>query len=951
MANPGAPDGLPSPQYDDDDPRRPLLQTSARQWPSKPSWWSDIVASYGPLPRLIRFIAQMVTHSTVKATVAYLVATLPTFLGLSTATLQASSHLFAASVLYFHPARTIGAMLEALVCCVVGLSVGFLVATGCLKVAIHYEETGKNATEADVIALTTLAVVTFVLAFIRAKFGVDRPAIATGCTMTHLLTFITITQMSLDHALPQLGAKITRVATLLFLGTCVSFLSCLLLWPTTAASALRQEISKTLGNLQSFFDVLSNTFSLSELNIDAAMSDIQDGDDDPPGPEEIVELEIMASRHQQLQELMQNHQRTLLRMETLRYEIGFEFFSTMYLHHEKYLAVLQSVQRLGHHLGGLESSIIQVDQIVSQDDDRLALVEFMEIMGPSLRRLVITCKQSIGFLHMIFSTIPHHEEDANITIPALLDLAEKLAAALEAFDQTQKNMLQRVYKRVHEDLFLVFFFVFELMEIGKELIRLVEAVEFLKADVLERRRLGKVRWTWGAIWQRKTSAGHSRRYRRVHLHRPSDRPVHSQPNVAGQRHSRVMSMPAAFGLQHDPSRSGSLGLRIWAFFTSLRKFEVRFALKTALAVALMALPAFLEDTRELFYDYRMHWSLSTFVVVMTPSVGGTNAAGLYRLLGTMGGATTALLAGLAFSDNPTVLFLISAVVCLPCMYVWLHTQYPRIGQIFLLTYTIILLNDYAGNVDPVTGREFNIREIAFRRGLAVGIGCVMGIFVSWYIWPFRAREALRVGLSNTLFDIGLLYNKIVGLFDSAEETTPEKIQEFMEDEFDIRLALAELRVLLGQTAHEPRLKGGFPRDTYAKMIRSTVNILDNFVSMRVAMTKTGFSEVRKTFIYPIQPLRQKMIGAILLYLYLLSGALILRYPLPPQLPDARERRDHLLDAIRALPAVQPQHVGTQEDPAYVYYYAYLMGMGEVINELDSLGRHVVDLFGVMVVGV
>lgn len=143
---------------------------------------------------------------------------------------------------------------------------------------------------------------------------------------------------------------------------------------------------------------------------------------------------------------------------------------------------------------------------------------------------------------------------------------------------------------------------------------------------------------------------------------------------------RTLSFPAP-GTQEDVSQTKPWALRVWTIFSSLKKFEVRFALKTAITVALLALPAYLEPTQDFFYEYRMHWALSTFVVIMTPSVGGTNSAGLWRILGTMGGALTAVVVGILFADNEIRIFMACAVVCLPCMFGLLHSRYPKIGQV------------------------------------------------------------------------------------------------------------------------------------------------------------------------------------------------------------------------------------------------------------------------------
>ncbi|KAJ3278987.1 hypothetical protein HK104_001862, partial [Borealophlyctis nickersoniae] len=220
-----------------------------------------------------------------------------------------------------------------------------------------------------------------------------------------------------------------------------------------------------------------------------------------------------------------------------------------------------------------------------------------------------------------------------------------------------------------------------------------------------------------------------------------------------------------------------------------------------------------EPTQALYYDFRMHWALTSFVAIMTPSVGGTNAAGLYRILGTLGGAATAAAVGWVFATSPLGQFCFTAMVALPSFYVFLNSKYPKIGQIFLLTYTAVLLN--LSGKDPVTGKNYSVIDIAIRRATAVSVGVVIGLFVSWYIWPYTARKALRINLAHIFFDMGIIYGKV---------------WTCSELELRLRLALVKQRELLPQTRHEPR----FPTHVYGKIIDTAGEILDKFVAMRVA---------------------------------------------------------------------------------------------------------------------
>ena len=86
-----------------------------------------------------------------------------------------------------------------------------------------------------------------------------------------------------------------------------------------------------------------------------------------------------------------------------------------------------------------------------------------------------------------------------------------------------------------------------------------------------------------------------------------------------------------------------------------------------------------------------------------------------------------------------------------------------------------------------------------------------------------------------------------------------------------------------------------------------------------------------------------MVGAILLYFYVLAGALVIKSPLPPQLPNADAARVRLVAQVRELPIVR--EMGKHADSSYLYYYSYILAMEDVIREMDLLGALMKGLFG------
>jgi hypothetical protein len=171
---------------------------------------------------------------------------------------------------------------------------------------------------------------------------------------------------------------------------------------------------------------------------------------------------------------------------------------------------------------------------------------------------------------------------------------------------------------------------------------------------------------------------------------------------------------------------------------------------------------------------------------------------------------------------------------------------------------------------------------------------------------------------------------------AMEEQKSVATKTFMDLELNLQRMLISLQDLLAQTPNEPRLKGAFPVATYSSMLSSCQNILDKLLAMRIVILKDEwFSLVRRDFIYPVNPQRKEMVGNILLYLYMLASALRLKTPLPPYMPPARQAWETLLVSLRQLPAVKSRML-RERNEAYMFYFAYVVMMEDVIREMDKV---------------
>lgn len=338
------------------------------------------------------------------------------------------------------------------------------------------------------------------------------------------------------------------------------------------------------------------------------------------------------------------------------------------------------------------------------------------------------------------------------------------------------------------------------------------------------------------------------------------------------------------------------------------------------------------------------------MVVMTPTVGGTNLVAIYRIYSTVLGCFVAMCLYLLFPDNMYLLILSTWLFSIPNFWIILHHKHGKFGQFTLLAYNLVMLNKYN---DRETHR-IEVTHLALQRCLSILVGVIFGLFATAYVWPYEARVELRKGLSDFLLRLAWLYQKLVSVYSerpNAEGFLPEggkdvmasghskrqqMSQIFMDLELGLQRTLLELTDLLKQTPNEPRLKGAFPVETYSKVLASCQNITDKFASMRTVILKDAwFEDVQSDFIVPVSKERKEMVGNVLLYFYILASAMRLKTPLPPYLPPARKAWESLILRLRQLPVVQSKKL-LEKDHVYLFYYAYVTVLEDIIRELDKV---------------
>ncbi|KAH9017314.1 Fusaric acid resistance protein-like-domain-containing protein [Lactarius pseudohatsudake] len=921
---------------------------------------------------------------------------------------SAAGHMVATVAVYYNPAKTIGGMLEADIYCVMGLGFASFISLGSMYTYWALEPHAGWEWLADSLVLIWIFVGMSLVAWF--KIWIAKPTFNPGRSVVKEGGVETLLQ----------------VALLVAIGACVSNLVCVTLWPQSAKKNLQANMVKTLDSFSTLLSLLTGTFLLDDEFFQPSQEKISKAVADHQAAFTGLKKNLDEARSERLcggpttrssrgsgdpyEDAVDSLTRLAQHLNGLRSGTSLQY-DLAKAHRDGKVAI-----RRRPSYGKTSADVLETKGKAASDgrDDteevmlRAAAAMFGDLVGElesPLRALSSTCTRAIGRLREIFSD-QGTSAGAESVLDESIDLANVIQRALYEFDSTSNHTLLRLYHRVDvsaadshasmtsaddnpnpflsgsdsEHVFLVYFFIFTLQEFSRELISLTVAMSRIYAA---EHPSTSSKW-YSPVFSALSSVFFCFRARAKTSEprtRPGDRPV-PRPRGLHRRLSGMLTKgrsriaysfpkvrPHAPDTVQTPSRVGlsawrRFQLSLWTFGGRLQDHDVKYAIKTGMATAILAAPAFIDATRPTFMEYRGEWALISFFVVMSPTIGATNFLSVHRVLGTLFGAATAATAYTLFHKTPVILAVFGFFFSMPCFYyIVAKPQYATTGRFVLLTYNLTCLFSFNSRQ-----MDISVVDIAFHRSTAVTVGVVWAGLVSRFWWPSEARRELSKQLGDFCLNIGWLYTRLVAsnsfspenpmevadseLDDPNEETAlllprtqNKSVEEFMAMELHLQIKLIELQDLLKQTQHEPRLKGPFPVKLYRSILASLQTILDRLHSMRCVTTREEwYTSVRRDFILPVNKERREMVGNIILYFSTLASAFRFKAPLPPYLPPAEQARQQLVTAIRNLEVVKNREIrGSRQ----LLYFAYALTMQGITQELDFLGRTSQDAFGVI----
>ncbi|KAH9170931.1 hypothetical protein EDB89DRAFT_2071384 [Lactarius sanguifluus] len=885
---------------------------------------------------------------------------------------SAAGHMVATVAVYYNPAKTIGGMLEADIYCVMGLGFASFISLGSMYTYWALEPHAGWEWLADSLVLIWIFVGMSLVAWF--KLWIAKPTFNPAASMTSIILFVVVVKEGGVETLLQ-------VALLVAIGACVSNLVCVTLWPQSAKKNLQANMVKTLDSFSTLLSLLTGTFLLDDEFFQPSQEKISKAVADHQAAFTGLKKNLDEARSERLcggpttrssrgsgdpyEDAVDSLTRLAQHLNGLRSGTSLQY-DLAKAHRDGKVAIGRRPSYGKTFANVLETKGKAVSN--GRDDTeeimlRAAAAMFGDLVGElesPLRALSSTCTRAIGRLREIFSD-QGTSADAESVLDETIDLANVIQRALYEFDSTSNHTLLRLYHRVDisaagshasmtsaddnpnpflsgsdsEHVFLVYFFIFTLQEFSRELISLTVAMSRIYAA------------------EHPSTSGNWYSARLFHpvervLLLPSPRKeVGTTDEVRRQASAEARDCTGEYGKVTDrvfvpespATRTGhgadavargpvlpivDFKLSLWTFGGRLQDHDVKYAVKTGMATAILAAPAFIEATRPTVHG--VPWR---FFVVMSPTIGATNFLSVHRVLGTLFGAVTAATAYTLFHKTPVILAVFGFFFSMPCFYyIVAKPQYATTGRFVLLTYNLTCLFSYNSRQ-----MDISVVNIAFHRSTAVTVGVVWAGLVSRFWWPSEARRELSKQLGDFCLNIGWLYTRLVASnsfspenpmevadseHDDPNEETALLLPRTLNKELHLQIKLIELQNLLKQTQHEPRLKGPFPVKLYRSILASLQTILDKLHSMRCVTTREEW--------------------------YTLASAFRFKAPLPPYLPPAEQARQQLVTAIRNLEVVKNREIrGSRQ----LLYFAYALTMQGITQELDFLGRTSQDAFGVI----
>lgn len=322
-----------------------------------------------------------------------------------------------------------------------------------------------------------------------------------------------------------------------------------------------------------------------------------------------------------------------------------------------------------------------------------------------------------------------------------------------------------------------------------------------------------------------------------------------------------------------------------------RSRHAQFALKLAAGVVLLSIPAFLEPGANQWWN-REHgqWMVISYIWCLEASTGDSIRISLCRIIGTIAGAVTGLLAYEISRENVFALAFLVVLFEIPASILRLHTRYPPIGTVMGLTTPIVALVPYLGNT------EYSSGMVAVVRGYMICLGIVAALLMNTLIFPYHARTKLNKKLAGVATNLQTMYMNLTRhMFYVGFYASDASHKRFARVERHMRTHIAECRGLIEVMNTEVSLVPK-PIAVLNQVLVRLESIFHLLIGLRMCR-EHGMQSLREKAVWDVADLRQEMASSIIVNLWIIGQSMLTRARLPQFLPSTRRTLDELTAAL------------------------------------------------------
>jgi hypothetical protein len=936
-----------------------------------------------------------------KCSFAYVLGSLATFVPPISGLLgqQDGKHMVATITVYFHPARSIGSMLEALICAFTAFLYAALICVTSMAVSVFFTDTLDLMPIGHAIVL-----IVFVggglgfVGWIKQKLG--DPLVNVACSLTCLAIITVLTKEGAVQAGNFSFTKIWQVLKMVIMGVVATMAVSFLIFPTSARSKLRKDMIDVTDSLADMLAIITSSF----------LSGVE---------EELDQMLFLGAtdRHKKSYSTLGKN---LKEAKYENYVLGKE---RRYSIEAK---LVHCVQRITQSIGGLRSAATMQFTVVKQPAPRFRgerSTRDLDSYGSNLSTPLIFRSPSRTFSDEInASTLPaidevpdeeDHDNDTTMgardrrgshfktpaeifslfiahlgpcmhslafTLKEILDelpygpapkyeikinpkFRTSLRRALELYISARNEALKVVYNQKDMDHTRPIevqadweeaaascgHFSFCLLEVAEQVTDYLIILDELQLEV-EEQPAGSRSWTWLKFWKasRNLSQDSVLDPDLAALVDHADN-LDLEINLPKPKERRTSdSISSAF--EKSPKKI-KFFQRLWTKLSVFRRDDTKFAIKVGIGAALFALPSYIDRTRPIYAHWRGEWGLVSYMLVCSMTIGASNTTGYSRFLGTFIGAVCAIAAWEVADDNPYILALLGWIMAYWTAYVIVARGKGPMGRYIMLTYNLSALYAYSLSVkdeqddEDEGGTRPLIAEITLHRVVAVLSGCIWGLIITRVVWPISARQKLKDGLSLIWLRMGLIWKRDpLAMFIDGEH--PNYYMNLRE-EFELQKFLSTLEKMLDSAKSEFELKGPFPDKVYGRILKSTGRMLDAFHAMNVVILKDLVGKKGELELLKATTRERAQLCSRISHLFsVLASSMKLEYPLNDALPNTEHTRDRLLARIFAYRKDEAAANGTTDED-FGLLYAYALVTGQLSQEIKEVLREVENLFGVL----